>query len=216
MANAYAPTYTGLVAEIQDICENTNSEFVLNIPRFIARAQDQVQRDHWYCIVDEVDSITTAITTTLLTRDPDWLIVRSLWLPVQAKFMEQRHPDYVRQYGGLGRPRFWAEESEGTLLIAPTPNTSYPVQVAFYERLAALTVDNPSNWLTNNAGDLLLLLCLAHASDYLMAPERATQMMGVYQQVLPTAVSEIRDSERQRNAPVRSAPRPVMQAGASA
>ncbi len=215
MANAYSPSYTTLVSEIQDICENTNDEFVANIPRFIQRAADQVQRDLglelWNAYSD-----TTLTTTGILARDADWLIVRSLYLTLQGKFIEKRHIDYVRLYRGIGRPKVWCEDEQATIIIGPTPNSSYPVKVQYYERLAALSVSNETNWLTANAGDLLLLQALINAQSYLVSPERVQEFSGMYQAVLQGSVTELRDSERQRYTPVRSAPRPVLQPGASA
>ena len=216
MASAYAPTYTSLLTEVQDICEDSNGEFVANIPLFIHRAQDQVQRDlgldFWRAY--SLDTLTTGS----FTRNADWLIVRSLYLPASNSWVQKRHLDYVRGYGGLtGRPRVWAEDQETTLLLAPVPDVSYSVRVEYYQRLAALVVSsNESNWITRNAGDLLLLQTLINAQSYLVSPERVQEFSGMYQAVLPAALSELRDSERHRDQPIRSAPRPAMQAGASA
>lgn len=218
MANAYAPTYSSLLTEIQDICENTNAEFVANIPLFLQRGQDQVQRDlgldFWRAY-----QTATPITTAAYTRSADWLIVRSIYLPTQNKWVEKRHLDYVRGYGGsTGRPRVWAEDTDTTLLFAPAPDISYSARIEYYQRLPALVVtSNETNWITNNAADLLLLQALINASIYLVAPERAQEFGAMYGIILQQAQAELRDGERHRDAPIRSAPRPIpTPAGASA
>jgi hypothetical protein len=217
MANAYAPTYSSLVAEIQDICENTNSEFVANIPKFIQRSQDQLQRDlaldFW-----RTYQTATPITTAAYVRDPTWLIVRSIYLPTQNKWIVKRHLDYVRMYGGsTGQPRVWAEDQETTLLFAPTPDISYSARIEAFVRLAPLVMtSNETNWITNNAGDLLLLQALINASIYLVAPERVQEFSGMYGAILQIAQTELRDSERHRDQPIRSAPRPSVQVGGNA
>lgn len=215
MANAYAPTFSTLLLETQDICENTNAEFVNNIPNFIWRAQDQLQRDLGLDFWRDYD--LTAITTSAITRSADWLIVRSIYLPTQNKFLEKRHLDYVRGYGGsTGQPKVWAEDGETTLLVAPAPSASFSARLEFFKRLPALGTLNESNWLTNNVGDLLLLLTLINAQSYLVSPERMQEFLGLYQSVLQSAQTELRDSERRRDQPVRAAPRPSMQPGTTA
>lgn len=215
MANAYAPTYPELVLELQDICENTNSEFVSNLPRFITRGQDVVQRDLGLEIWNSSELST--IATASYTRSQDWLIVNYLYLPASNRFLTKRHIDYVRRYGGTsGAPKVWCEDTETTLLVAPTPSSTLSIRVGFYARLAALTALNPTNWITRNAGDLLLMQSLINAWIYLVAPERAAAMAELYRAALPPAVIELRDSERRRDQPMRAAPRPVVQAGASA
>jgi hypothetical protein len=217
VANAYAPTYSELVEEIQDICEDTNDEFVENIPRFIHRAQDQVQRDLglalWRDYQDDVP-----ITAAEYARNTDWLIVLSIYLPVQNKFLERRSLDYVRVYGGgtTGRPRFWAEDMENTLLIGPTPDASYSALVEFYKRLPALSGDNETNWITSNAGDLLLLQSLINAGSYLLSHERVNEYTGMYSVLMPQCQNELRDSERVRDQPTRVAGRLAFKAGESA
>lgn len=216
MANSYAPTYSELVLELQDVCENTNAEFISNIPRFIHRAQDAVQRDLGLDIWRDYELGT--LSTASYTRSTDWLIVRSLYLPASNRFLEKRHLDYVRMYGGSsGTPKVWCEDQETTLLVAPAPSSSLSVRVDYYKRLTALAAStNESNWITRNAGDLLLLQALINAQSYLVAPERVAEYTGFYQAILPVAQSELRDSERRRFEPVRAAPKPTMQAGASA
>ena len=215
MANAYSPTYPELVLEIQDICENTNSEFVSNIPRFIGRAADQVQRDVGLDIFRDYELGT--LSAASYTRSQDWLIVRSIQLTASGRYLEQRDLDYVRMYGGSsGTPKVWAEDQETTLIVAPTPSSSLAVRVEFYKRLAALSVANPTNWLTRNVGDLLLVQALINAHEYNVAPERVQAMGTFYAALLPTVESELRDSERHRNEPIRSAPRPAVQAGVRA
>ena len=215
MANAYSPDYTSLVAEVQSICEDTNAEFVANIPLFIARAQDAVQRDLgldlWRGYSDN------PVTTAAIVRSTDWLIVRSLRITASNTWLEKRHLDYVRMYGGsTGRPKVWAEDEEATLMVAPTPDTSYTIRVEYYQRLPVLSTLNPTNWITRNAGDLLLLMTLVNCQLYLVSPERVAEFTGLYQMILQSSVTELRDSERQRYSPVRNAPRPVLQPGASA
>ena len=213
MVNAYQPTFSTFLTEVQDICENSNSEFVANIPLFMQRAQDQLQRDlamdFWRTI------ITTPITTQNYTRSPDWLIIRSIYIPSLTTWVLRRHRDYVRMWvSSTGPPKYFAEDTDSSLLIGPTPDQSYTPEVEVYTRLPALVLtSNESNWLTKNAGDLYLIQILINAHEYLVAPERKQGMMELYGQMLPGVLQELRVGERRRYEPMRAAPRPTLQPG---
>lgn len=212
MANSYTPTYSELVLELQDLTENTNSEFISNIPRFVHRAQDQVQRD----LALDIWNLhaTISVNAASIARNADYLVIRSLFIPASRRWIEKRHIDYVRGYGGTGTPKVWAEDTDLFFIFAPTPDATYSVSVEYYQRLAGLSASNETNWITRNAGDLLLLQSLINAHAYLINPERMQECAQLYAALLGTATRELRESERNRYEPVRATPKPSLQAGA--
>ncbi len=216
MTNAYAPTYSSLITEVQDICENTNDEFVANIPLFAQRGQDQVQRDLGLDFWRDYD--TNPIVAASRARPTGALVIRSIHLPATNTWVIRKTLDYVRMYGGsTGVPKVYAEDQETTLLFAPAPAASTAARIEYYKRLPALVIgSNETNWVTQNAGDLLLLQILINAQSYLVSPERVQEYSGIYGGILQIAQTELRDSERHRDMPVRAAPRPSVQPGTNA
>lgn len=211
---AYTTTYATLVADLQDIVESTNHEFVAQIPKIIARAQDVVQRDLGLEIWRGFISTTTTSLSRDLTRNQAWLEVRSIFLPALGRPLEKRHIDWVRMYGpSQGVPKYWTEATETQIWLSPIPDDTYAIQIEILDRLPNLNQSNQTNWLTNNAADLLLLACLIGSELYLVSPDRLKEYMGMYAMLLAAAQSELRTQERAGYEPVRAAPMPSVSAG---
>ena len=161
---AYTTSYDDLVADLQDITESTEPEFVLQIPKIIARAQDVVQRDLGLEIWRSFSSVSTVNGVNTITRQASWLQVHSISIPTIGAYPEQRKLDFLRMYGTTsGTPKYWAEVSETSIQLAPTPNAVFALSVEVLERLPALAGGNQTNWLTTHAADLLLLQALIGA-----------------------------------------------------
>lgn len=64
-----------------------------------------------------------------------------------------------------GLPKFIAREAEN-FIFGPYPDSAYTVKGIYYQSLAALSDSNTSNWLMENAPDLLLFAALCEAEPY--------------------------------------------------
>lgn len=163
MANAYQPTYSSLLLEIPDICEDNNAQFLGNIPNFLNRAQDQVMRDlsleQWRgYYLDTLGAPTSGQGSALsYLRQPSWLMVRGVFLPpgggtggVPAYgqvFLQKRNVDWIRTHNNpvYGTPpKYWSDDyinptdqTNSYLLIAPIwvpPQGSMLIQPTFPAR----------------------------------------------------------------------------------
>lgn len=211
---AYTTTYDDLVSDIMDIVESDEPEFVAQIPKIIARAQDNLQRDLGLEIWRSFPSVNTASGVATIVRDDDWLQVNSIFIPAQGVYPEQRKLDWVKLYGAsTGVPKYWAEVDEDTIRLAPTPNAIYALEIEVLERAPALSDDNQTNWFTKHAADLLLLGCLVGAETYLVSQARVAEFMALYQGILRAAVKEMRTQERAGYEPTREASRPSVAPG---
>ena len=66
-----------------------------------------------------------------------------------------------------GQPVFFSIVDK-TLELAPTPDTSYTLQLTYYASIAALSSTNTTNFLSTGHPDVYLYGCLKHDSIYLM------------------------------------------------
>lgn len=214
---AYTTSYDELFANLMDITESTEPEFVVQIPAIIARAQDVVQRDLGLEIWRTFSPVSTANGVNTITRDPSWLQVHSISIPALGAYPEQRKLDFLRMYGSSsGTPKYWAEVSETSIQLAPTPNAVFALSVEVLARLPALAEDNQTNWLTTHAGDLLLLQALIGAEMYQSSQARVAEFQGAYQLLLAGAQKELRIQERSGYTPTRAASEPSAQTGSHA
>lgn len=206
----YTTTYASLIEEVQTIVDSTNEEFVDQLPKIIARAHDQVQRDldleMWHSIVDG------NITARILTRDLAWLKVLSIYLPVTGQFVEKRSLDYVRACGStVGNPRYWADKSETEILVVPAPATAVPCEVDALQRLPAISDSNQESWITKNAADLLLLQTLIGSEVFLVGGERVSEFAALYKIISASAIDELRGTGRKEYKPTREASKPALE-----
>jgi hypothetical protein len=213
---AYTTTYADLVADLQDIVDSDNPEFVAEIPNIIARAQDIVQRDLGLDIwrTYPLPTVATVISTPTVARQATWLDVRSIFIASTGSPLEKRTIDWVRMYGSAtGTPRYWAEMSDSVIRLAPIPSAVLTLEFDVIARHAPLAGGNQTNWFTQHAADLLLLQSLIGAEMYIDSPERTAQFMQAYQLLIGSAIKELRTQERAGYEPTREASRPSMQPG---
>lgn len=211
---AYTTTYATLLSDIQDIVDSDEPEFVAQIPNIIARAQDILQRDLGLEIFRSFVNSTMTTGVGTIARNASWLNVSSIRMADAGYYLEPRTNDWVRMYGTTqGVPKYYSETDETTIRIAPIPNGAYEYAVEVINRLPNLSPSNQTNWLTRNAADLLLLLCLVGAESYLNSTERVAEFMQFYQMLLASATQELRSQERAGYTPTREASRPSMSPG---
>jgi hypothetical protein len=101
-----------------------------------------------------------------------------------------------RLYGGgtTGKPRAYTLIGD-EIQLAPIPDSTYTLEMAFYEKFTALgdgtsgTVT--SNWLTTNAPDVLLYGALLEAEPFIKNDERVNLWINAYN----SAITRIQDAD---------------------
>jgi len=89
-------------------------------------------------------------------------------LPKDSAFIYEAYPDITDE----GVPRFYAMFNDGALLIGPTPDDDYDVEMAYYQRAPSI-VDDSTSWLGDNAEALLSCAVTAEAYRFLKNNEKA-------------------------------------------
>ena len=70
-----------------------------------------------------------------------------------------------------GQPIYYAMVDD-SIELAPTPDSSYTLQLTYYAKITALSDSNTTNFVSTDHPDLYLYGCLKHASIFLMEDER--------------------------------------------
>ena len=71
-----------------------------------------------------------------------------------------------------------------TLELAPTPDTSYTLQLTYYGTIDALSSSNTTNFISTGYPDAYLYGALKHASIYLMEDERVPLFTAQFEKAL--------------------------------
>ena len=105
-------------------------------------------------------------------------------------FLEQKDTSFMAEYdptpgSSYGLPKYYANWDQDTWVVAPTPGDTYSITIAFYAQPESLTLnDSNSNYISNNAQDMLLYGSLVETYKFLKGP---VDMIQVFEQSYQTA-----------------------------
>ena len=99
----------------------------------------------------------------------------------QNVFLLQKDVNFIQEFtpnpSTTGSPRFYSSFDVDTFIVAPTPDTSYAVELHYYYRPASLTtVDSETTWISTNAPDALLYACLVEAYTFMKGENDLIQL----------------------------------------
>ena len=138
--------YISLRQTIQDYAENTESMFVANIPMFIQQAESRIYNSVQVPVLRKNVTGAVTISNPYLSCPDDFLSVYSLavidttgtysyLLNKDVSFIREAYPSPtdidVPKYYSIFGPQF-AAQNELSLLVAPTPNNSYTVELHYF------------------------------------------------------------------------------------
>ena len=195
-----AMTYTSLTSDIQTWMENTGTDFVDQIPNFIAATEFRLSR--------EVDPIGfESQQASAFTADDPYLNIPTStklinYLDVivngEKSFLQIKPTEYLQEYWPnvsiTGVPKYFANFTDDVLLIAPTPDSGYTCQLGYTSNIAGLSSNVTTNWYSNNAPYGLLFGCLSEANLFTKNIEDYT----IYNKKYTEAVATINNQARRR------------------
>ena len=118
-------------------------------------------------------------------------------------WLEQRDATFMDEYSVersttdtnfTGKPKYWGNWDATTLIVAPTPNTAYTVEMWYDETPERLGngsgTTSTTTFLSNNAPEVLLYGTLSEAYSYLKNPQDMQLYEGKYQVALQDYAQE--------------------------
>ena len=181
-------TYNELVDQIRSYTEvdaNVLSTTIVN--GIIKNAEFRVLRD-----VDS-DNNRRYATSQFVTNQRyldlpnDILIIRSVQVSdgvnfdsgTNRTFMEKRDTSFISEYnnsGATGQPKYYANWDENTMVVGPTPNNTYGVQVNYILKDGSIVDNTGGTYLSNEFPNGLLYACLVEAYGFLKGPNDVLQL----------------------------------------
>jgi|TARA_R110000803_G_C11964983_1_gene319127 hypothetical protein len=164
-------TLAQLKTAIQDYTDNSETSFVTHLPDFIKSSEERIFKSVDLEIFRK--NVTSSLTTSdkFLTIPTDYLSSFSLQITTAGSeaFLLQKDVNFLQEaYSGstsTATPRYYAQFDEDNFLLAPTPNSSYAIELHYYYRPTSLTAgaDSGTTWLSTNAPFALLFGSLVDA-----------------------------------------------------
>ncbi len=130
---------------------------------------------------DDIRKYSTSSFTTdkrYLVTPADFLIIRSLQVfnstdqTGDRSFMEKRDTSFITEYNGSGAtglPKYYANWDESSIVVAPTPNQAYVVQLNYIITPPSFTSSN-NTYLSQYQQGMLLDGVLTEAFAFLKGP----------------------------------------------
>lgn len=172
--------YSELVQYIQDELENTETSFVDNIPNFVKLAEEEIYRDADLQFLFENATATLTISNQYLALPSDFISPKELSVTVSGSqyFLYQKDVAFIRSAypsaSTTGRPRYYAMFNEETIILGPTPDLAYAVELHYISQPESL-VTASSNWLSTKALNALIYCTLRHAYLYVRGDDDVYQ-----------------------------------------
>jgi hypothetical protein len=196
--------YTQLSNAIQAYTENTEADFVTNIPVFVRQAEQRIYNNVQFPSIRKNVTGVVSTTTPYLNAPDDYLASYSLavidadgnyeyLLNKDVNFIRQAYPKAtdtgLPKYYALFGPKVTSGVISDTLsfLVGPTPDANYNVELHYYFYPESITVAaDGQTWLGNNFDSVLLYGSLVEAYTYMKGE---ADMMALYNQKYTEAVA---------------------------
>jgi len=174
-----------LYTMIQNYCESSEASFVANIPNFVQLAEERIYNSVQLPVIRQNATGTMTSSNQYLQLPSvvggvpvSWLSIFSLavinpnnivgntsqlfLLDKDVNFIRQSYPDPT----ATGTPQHYAVFDSSTLILGPTPDQNYSVEMHYYGYPASI-VTATNTWLGNNFGEVLLYGAVREGYVYL-------------------------------------------------
>ena len=194
--------YTELSSAIQAYTENTETNFVAEIPVFVQQAEQRIYNSVQFPSIRKNVTGTTTINNKSLQCPTDFLATYSLAVIDAAgayEYLLNKDVNFIRQAyptpADTGTPKYYAlfgprsdNAAELTFILGPTPDAAYSSELHYYFYPPSITVSPYTSWLGDNFDTVLLYASLVEAYTYMKGePDMMALYNGKYQEALALA-----------------------------
>jgi len=181
-------TYAELVQKIRDYTEVSSNVLT-------ATVVDGIINDAEFRILREVDSdnnrryaTANVLTSTRFIDTPtNALTIRSAQIvdsdgtssPDNREFLQFRDTSFMSEFnptGVTGVPKYYSWWDQDTIVMAPTPDAIYTIQLNYILKDPGLSSTNTTTYLSTYFPNGLLYACLAEAYGFLKGPVDMLQL----------------------------------------
>jgi hypothetical protein len=202
--------YAALSAAIQAYTENTEADFVANIPVFVTQAEQRIYNTVQFPSIRKNVYGQVTANNKYLQCPTDFLAVYSLAIVTDVtggdmntgtyEYILNKDVNFIRQAyptpNDTGVPKYYAlfgprsdNADELTFILGPTPDASYYTELHYYFYPESITVAaDGRTWLGDNFDSVLLYGSLVEAYTYMKGEQDMMALYnGKYQEALALA-----------------------------
>ena len=182
--------YAALSAAIQAYTENTEADFVANIPVFVTQAEQRIYNSVQFPSIRKNVTGVMSPSNKYLQCPTDFLAVYSLAVinaSGEYEYLLNKDVNFIRQAypqpTDTGIPKYYAlfgprsdNPAELTFILGPTPDAAYNSELHYFFYPESI-VTASTTWLGDNFDTVLLYGTLVEAYTFMKGE---TDMMGLY------------------------------------
>ena len=191
--------YTELSTAIQNYAENTESNFVAEIPVFVQQAEQRIYNSIQFPSLRKNVTGVTSANNKYVSAPDDFLAVYSLAVVTDVtgsnldtgtyEYLLNKDVNFIRQAyptpNDTGVPRYYALfgptvsgstiTNELSFILGPTPDAVYNVELHYYYYPESIVTAN-TTWLGDNFDSVLLYGSLVEAYTYMKGEQDMMQL----------------------------------------
>ena len=166
--------YTQLVDLVKQYTQNEETSFVANIPVFVQLAEERIYNAVFIPAIRKNQIGTLTPSNKYLTLPADWLANFSLAVITPTtnaqSFLIDKDVNFIRECypdpDDSGVPKYYGIFDKNTLILGPTPDSNYQVELHYYYYPESI-VTATTSWLGDNFETVLLYGTLREAYLYM-------------------------------------------------
>ena len=174
--------YSQLVDLVKQYTQNEETSFVANIPVFVQLAEERIYNAVFIPAIRKNQIGTLTPSNKYLPLPADWLANFSLAVitPVTnaQTFLIDKDVNFIRECypdpDDSGVPKYYAIFDKNTLILGPTPDSNYQVELHYYYYPQSIVTASTS-WLGDNFETVLLYGTLREAYIYMKGEQDMIQ-----------------------------------------
>jgi hypothetical protein len=182
-------SYTNLKAAVAT--HLARSDLTTPIVDFITLAEAKFQRT---LRTRQMEQRSTAVATEYMALPTNFLELRNIQINGSPNYtLEQLSPFEIdaKDDGTSGRPAYYCLLAN-QIQLSPAPDSTYTLEIDYYEQIPVLSGSNASNWLLAAAPDAYLYGALMEAAAFLIDDPRVP----LWQAALTQVINQIQGADR--------------------
>lgn len=170
------------------------SDLTSMIPEFIADAEARIYDELRIRAMET--AFSTAISSGVVALPTGFLEWKFLYVNTDpVRKLERKSEEWIYanypERSSNGIPLYFAREGSN-LIFAPYPDDTYTIKGVYYKRLDSLSDSNTTNWLIDNAPDVLRYGALCEAGIYCVDDARVP----LWEQKFAAAVARLKRTDK--------------------
>ena len=195
--------YSELLTNVRNYTEvgsEVLSDSIIDV--FITNVENKIQRELDLDAFRKFQFSSFTIGSPFITVPDDFAFERGVQIKDQITgdrtWLEQRDTTFIDEYNkdrsDTGTPKYYANWDQNTIMVAPTPDAAYEIELWYNKTPDHLSSSQTTTWLSTNAPEVLIYGTVSEAFSYLKNPT----YVQLYEQKYAQAVQNLAQTQMGR------------------